>query len=79
MSTVVEGMLDGLGAPLAPMPGDDLRQCELLTEALGVGQEIDDDVAVVVATSGTTGTPKGAMLSALSDFAQRGKGRVERR
>ncbi len=64
MSTVVEGMLDGLGAPLAPMPGDDLRQCELLTEALGVGQEIDDDVAVVVATSGTTGTPKGAMLSA---------------
>ncbi len=64
MSTVVEGMLDGLGAPLAPMPGDDLRQCELLTEALGVGREIDADVAVVVATSGTTGTPKGAMLSA---------------
>jgi acyl-CoA synthetase (AMP-forming)/AMP-acid ligase II len=29
-----------------------------------VGEEIDDDVALVVATSGTTGAPKGAMLTA---------------
>ncbi len=28
-----------------------------------VGEEIDDDVALVVPTSGTTGTPKGAMLT----------------
>ena len=28
------------------------------------GEEIDDDVAVVVSTSGTTGAPKGAMLTA---------------
>lgn len=28
------------------------------------GEEIDDDVAVVVSTSGTTGVPKGAMLTA---------------
>ena len=28
------------------------------------GEEIDDDVALVVATSGTTGAPKGAMLTA---------------
>ena len=28
------------------------------------GEDIDDDVAVVVSTSGTTGTPKGAMLTA---------------
>jgi O-succinylbenzoic acid--CoA ligase len=31
---------------------------------LRVGAPIDDDVAVVVATSGTTGAPKGALLSA---------------
>lgn len=29
-----------------------------------VGEEIDDDIALVVTTSGTTGTPKGAMLTA---------------
>jgi O-succinylbenzoic acid--CoA ligase len=32
--------------------------------ALRVGEDIDDDVALVVTTSGTTGTPKGAMLTA---------------
>lgn len=32
--------------------------------ALRAGEEIDDDVALVVSTSGTTGTPKGAMLTA---------------
>jgi O-succinylbenzoic acid--CoA ligase len=31
---------------------------------LRAGEVIDDDVAVVVSTSGTTGTPKGAMLTA---------------
>jgi o-succinylbenzoate---CoA ligase len=36
----------------------------LLTTALRAGEEIADDVAVVISTSGTTGTPKGAMLSA---------------
>jgi O-succinylbenzoic acid--CoA ligase len=37
---------------------------EHLTESLGIGEDIDDDVAVVVSTSGTTGVPKGAMLTA---------------
>jgi O-succinylbenzoic acid--CoA ligase len=32
--------------------------------ALRVGDDIDDDVALVVTTSGTTGTPKGALLTA---------------
>ncbi|CDO86892.1 O-succinylbenzoic acid--CoA ligase [Mycobacterium triplex] len=36
--------------------------CEL--PALRIGEAIDDDVALVVATSGTTGKPKGALLSA---------------
>jgi o-succinylbenzoate---CoA ligase len=31
---------------------------------LRVGQDIDDDVALVVTTSGTTGSPKGALLTA---------------
>jgi O-succinylbenzoic acid--CoA ligase len=36
----------------------------LLSTALRAGEKIDDDVALVVATSGTTGTPKGALLTA---------------
>jgi O-succinylbenzoic acid--CoA ligase len=36
----------------------------LLTTSLRSAEEIDDDVAVVVSTSGTTGVPKGAMLTA---------------
>lgn len=35
-----------------------------MTSSLGVGEEIDDDVAIVMSTSGTTGVPKGAMLTA---------------
>lgn len=31
---------------------------------LGIGEAISDDVALVVTTSGTTGTPKGALLTA---------------
>lgn len=46
------------------MPADDARQSALLTTTLRAGQAIDDDVAVVVSTSGTTGTPKGALLTA---------------
>lgn len=56
-------MLDGRDGPLVPIPGGDLRESELLTTSLRVGEEIDDDVALVVPTSGTTGKPKGAMLT----------------
>src|SRR5882724_13101940 len=47
-----------------PVPADDDRQTSLLTTSLRAGEPIDDDVAVVVSTSGTTGVPKGAMLTA---------------
>ena len=56
--------LQGRGSPLLPVPAHDARETELLTTSLRAGEEIDDDVAVVVSTSGTTGVPKGALLTA---------------
>jgi O-succinylbenzoic acid--CoA ligase len=57
---------DALGgrASILPVPAHDERQSSLLTTSLRAGSDIDDDVAVVVSTSGTTGVPKGAMLTA---------------
>jgi O-succinylbenzoic acid--CoA ligase len=60
---VLEGVLDGRDSAILPVPAD-ARSAEHLTESLGIGEDIDDDVAVVVSTSGTTGIPKGAMLTA---------------
>lgn len=55
-------MLDGRDPALVAV-GDD-RESEALRAGLRVGEAIDDDVALVAATSGTTGTPKGALLTA---------------
>jgi o-succinylbenzoate---CoA ligase len=60
---VLEELLDGRGSPALPVPHDE-RETRLLTTSLRVGESIDDDVALVVPTSGTTGVPKGAMLTA---------------
>lgn len=60
----LQDMLDGVGPALLPVPADDAREIARLTAALAPDQPIADGVALVVATSGTTGTPKGAMLSA---------------
>lgn len=60
---VLDGVLNGREAPLVPIPAADPRAYERLTGALRVGHEIDDDIALVMSTSGTTGTPKGAMLT----------------
>jgi O-succinylbenzoic acid--CoA ligase len=62
-------VLNGTGTALLPVPADDDRHSELLTTALRVGEDIDDDVALVVSTSGTTGVPKGAMLTAAALIA----------
>ena len=64
MLPAVEEVLAGRGPAMLPVPADDERQTRLLTTSLRAGEEIDDDVAVVVSTSGTTGVPKGAMLTA---------------
>lgn len=61
--SALEGVLAGRGSPLVPMPAGKPRDCALLTAALRVGEQVDDDIALVIATSGTTGTPKGALLT----------------
>jgi o-succinylbenzoate---CoA ligase len=61
---MVEAVLAGREPAMLPVPADDVRQTRSLTKALRVDHDIDDDVAVVMSTSGTTGTPKGAMLTA---------------
>ena len=58
-------LLDG-HASFLPVPTHDEAETRRLTDALGAGDPIDVDVALVVATSGTTGIPKGAMHSAAS-------------
>lgn len=58
-------VLEGSGsAAWLPIPTGDRREARRLGGALAPGEPIDDDVALVVTTSGTTGVPKGAMLTA---------------
>lgn len=64
LTPVLEDMLSGHGDAILPVPAHDPRQAALLTTTLRAGEPIDDDVALVVSTSGTTGIPKGAMLTA---------------
>ncbi|RRQ29629.1 o-succinylbenzoate--CoA ligase [Rhodococcus sp. Eu-32] len=60
----LRSVLDGSSPAVLPVPAADERETARLRDALAPGTEIDDAAALVVATSGTTGTPKGAMLSA---------------
>ena len=49
---------------MLPVPAADEREAQRLRDALAPGTEIEAAAALVVATSGTTGAPKGAKLSA---------------
>ncbi len=59
---MVDDVLAGR-ATVLPVPMDDARESSFIATSLGADTEIDDEVAVVVSTSGTTGTPKGALLT----------------
>lgn len=56
-------LLDGRGDAVLPVPADDPDQAHFLASELAADEPIAEDVAVVVSTSGTTGNPKGAMLT----------------
>jgi len=58
----LERVLQGRDPALVALADD--RESQALRVGLRVGDAIDDDVALVAATSGTTGTPKGALLTA---------------
>ncbi|MBP3089298.1 o-succinylbenzoate--CoA ligase [Corynebacterium sp. sy017] len=47
----------------APLPHNDRNRAQLLQRTHRIGEPIDSDIALVMSTSGTTGTPKGALLS----------------
>jgi o-succinylbenzoate---CoA ligase len=55
----LDDVLNGRASALVPVGAD-----RSALAALRVGEDIGDDVALVVTTSGTTGTPKGALLTA---------------
>ena len=59
----LEAAISGQCAVL-PVPKDDLRRADQLRTTMRAGQSIADEIAVVVATSGSTGVPKGAQLTA---------------
>ena len=58
----LEQVLQGRASALLPVPADGDRRSTV--SALRVGEPVEDDIALVVTTSGTTGAPKGAMLTA---------------
>lgn len=60
----LERVLSGREPALVALPAGDDHDSAKLRVGLRVGETIDDDVALVAATSGTTGIPKGALLTA---------------
>ncbi|MFC9787280.1 AMP-binding protein [Rhodococcus sp. NPDC127528] len=60
----LDGALSGRGDAVLPVPAGDDREIARLSDALHPGEPIDESIALVVATSGSTGIPKGAMLTA---------------
>lgn len=63
VSDAVRSVLDGTAGPFAPLP-DSVTETARLGQVLKVDQPVEEpDAAVVVATSGSTGTPRAVVLS----------------
>ena len=65
---LLDDVLAGRVAPLLPLAGDDPHS-RAIAAALRAGAPIDDDITLVVPTSGSTGIPKGALLSTAAVLA----------
>lgn len=61
--SALSGAVDGSGPPLLVLPPAPAQLRAALVDRAAVDQPVPNDVAVVVATSGTTGAPRLVMLS----------------
>ena len=62
VSDLLTDALNG-GAPIAPLPPDPIERSRAITVFRPAEAVVEADAAVVVATSGSTGLPKGVVLS----------------
>ncbi|MET9273852.1 AMP-binding protein [Kribbella sp. NPDC003557] len=60
--SALSGVLDGSGAPFAPVP-DDAVGAARVRQAARPDEPVEDGCAVVLTTSGSSGEPKGVLLS----------------
>ncbi|MFF0339965.1 AMP-binding protein [Kribbella sp. NPDC004875] len=60
--SALSGVLDGTGTPFAPVP-DDAAAAVRVKQAAAPDEPLEDGTAVVLTTSGSSGEPKGVLLS----------------